>query len=116
MATRQWTRENIDKVREYRRRWYARHKKHAMAKIVQRKKAMRAWILELKSTLKCGVCGENHISCLEFHHENPEEKEIVIATVISLGWSRKRILREISKCAVLCSNCHRKLHWAEREQ
>jgi hypothetical protein len=36
---------------------------------------------------------------------------------ISIGvqqLSKERILQEIAKCSVLCSNCHRKLHWDEK--
>ncbi len=71
----------------------------------------RKWYNEVKSTLKCEKCGENHISTLDFHHIDPKKKEFPISRVY---FSKEKILEEIKKCIVLCSNCHRKLHWDER--
>lgn len=49
--------------------------------------------------------------CLEFHHIiNPKDKEFSPANAYSWGWGIERIKKEISKCIVLCANCHRKLH------
>lgn len=59
----------------------------------------------------CKTCGENHPACLEFHHLDPENKDNDIAYMVNTGYSIARILREIEKCVVLCSNCHRKLHF-----
>jgi hypothetical protein len=113
MSTKQWKEANIEKLRAYRRQWYANNRERAKTKIVERKKAMRAWLLELKGTLSCSNvgCHENHPACLEFHHEDRTKKETSIAQVVALGWSKARILGEMAKCRVLCANCHRKAHW-----
>lgn len=74
----------------------------------------RIWFDEYKSTLKCKKCPENHPSCLEFHHRNPNEKEIALGDAVRLGWSKERTMKEIEKCDVLCSNCHRKLHYNKK--
>jgi hypothetical protein len=74
----------------------------------------REWFNEFKKTLKCIKCEENHISCLEFHHRNPEEKDFEIAAFVSTA-SKEKILNEIKKCDVLCSNCHRKTHWEQKQ-
>ncbi|MEL0011655.1 MAG: HNH endonuclease, partial [Bacteroidota bacterium] len=59
----------------------------------------------------CEMCGESHPAALDFHHRDPSEKDTNLASVVGMGWSRDRIIREINKCDVICSNCHRKLHW-----
>lgn len=79
------------------------------ANIANRRKEIRTWLAELKKTMAC-KCGETHPACLDFHHLNTAEKVTEISTSINKGWGKARILKEISKCEVLCSNCHRKLH------
>ena len=59
---------------------------------------------------KCQFCGYNKTNkALEFHHVNPEEKEITLSTI---GLSRKWevIIKEIKKCILVCANCHREIH------
>lgn len=111
MPTERWRIENADKLRRYRRKWYSRNKTHAINKTLKRKQNMRKWLSKYKGNLCCIQCGENHIACLEFHHKNPNEKDLTISATITQGWGKLRILEEISKCEVYCSNCHRKLHF-----
>ena len=73
------------------------------------RKQDRDWLQKYKSTKFCALCGETHSCCLEFHHKNPKTKKFRISDAIGRR-SRKEILREISKCLILCSNCHKKLH------
>ena len=68
---------------------------------------------KLKKTLKCIKCGENRWWVLDFHHVNPEEKEYSLARLKTQG-SKPRIINEMSKCIVLCANCHRDLHYHEK--
>lgn len=57
----------------------------------------------------CSACNESDPCCLDFHHLDPNSKDKKISQLIKYG-SKKRILKEASKCIVLCSNCHRKTH------
>ncbi len=59
---------------------------------------------------KCNKCGLIDDPCVyDFHHTNPEQKEFSIATALKHStWDA--IKKEVSKCILLCSNCHRKLH------
>lgn len=60
----------------------------------------------------CIRCEESHPSCLDFHHRDRATKDADIATMRRFGIPR--LIAEIAKCDVLCANCHRKLHWEER--
>ena len=93
---------------------YKENTQHYIFKTKKRKSDTRAWINSYKSKLKCARCGENTFACLDFHHTNPETKEVSIARVWKMGWSTKRIEKEIEKCIVLCANCHRKEHYKLR--
>lgn len=42
-----------------------------------------------------------------------KEKEYNISKMVHEGFSINRIKEEIKKCEVLCSNCHRELHFKE---
>lgn len=61
----------------------------------------------------CVRCGESNILTLEFNHVNPSTKKYSIANMISQAMSLKTIKKELDKCEVLCSNCH-KIHTAKQ--
>jgi hypothetical protein len=102
-------------VRERSKQWYEGNKEKANKKSSKRSQDRRKWINEIKQQHECIKCGENHIACLEFHHLNPSKKKFEIARAINQSNVEKiEILKEIEKCIVLCSNCHRKFHHEER--
>jgi len=72
---------------------------------------LQAWFRQYKRGLACELCGESEPACLEFHHLDPTRKDATLSRVIAYrGWSVARVLEEAAKCAVLCANCHRKVH------
>lgn len=95
----------------YGKSWYEKNKESEKLKTRQRKNEIKEWFSEYKSTLKCERCGENHPATLQFHHLDPSEKEIGISKALTNGWSKKKIILEVSKCQVLCANCHFKTHY-----
>lgn len=102
MATKEWYADNKERMRAHRKAWYERNREKQKAIVVERKKLIGAWLEDLKSKLACIKCGESHVAVLDFHHRNPEEKEIDVAqAVYCRGWSKERILEEIEKCDVL---------------
>jgi hypothetical protein len=57
---------------------------------------------------KCECCGwSGPISAFEFHH-NDNNKEFGIGTAANKSWNV--VKKEIDKCILLCSNCHRIEH------
>jgi len=56
----------------------------------------------------CKICGYNKcLQALEFHHFD-ENKDHSISDLMKRSF--KFSLKEITKCVLLCSNCHRELH------
>lgn len=67
-------------------------------------------ISRFKEGKRCLFCEENTPVCLDFHHTDPSTKETTLANLIHRGYSIERIEREVKKCVLICSNCHRKVH------
>lgn len=116
MSTYKWRQEHKKEMAEYRRKWYREHKKQYYERLVEYRKRKRKWMENLKSRLVCENCGASHISFLVFHHIDPKKKDINLGNVANACWSEKRILKEMEKCKVFCSNCHLKFHWEERQR
>jgi len=70
------------------------------------------WAKKIKSieTLggKCENCGDNNIFHLTYHHIDPNMKEFEMTNIKTYRWSK--IEKELSKCILLCHNCHNEIH------
>lgn len=71
----------------------------------------RALLNEIKGRQGCRECGETDFRCLDFHHRDATTKTISVGSQTHLAWAA--LEKELTKCDVLCSNCHRKLHYEE---
>lgn len=109
---------NKERVRLASARYYERHKgdPEYMKKNTACARAIASRNREIIDSFKiergCSVCGETHPAVLDLHHRDPSEKKYGVGALIS-----KRVdvvMAELEKCDVLCSNCHRKLHWEEK--
>lgn len=80
----------------------------------RRRARNRRWVEEIKKDLRCEICGESRHWVLDFHHKDPSVKEAGIAVLLGRGTIGK-ITEEMAKCQVLCSNCHRDLHYREKK-
>lgn len=106
-----WTRDQFNAAW---RKWYAKNARRKIEWQERRRREIRVWWDELKATKQCEQCGESAAECLHFHHRDPAEKDLELASAVARGWSRERLLAEVAKCIVLCANCHLKLHWERR--
>lgn len=97
------------------RKCYQKNKKHYINYQQERRIRLKRFLNRYKSLCGCKICNEKHPATLDFHHRDPSVKE---STICQLAFGRKfsiaRLKNEIRKCIVLCSNCHRKLHYEER--
>jgi hypothetical protein len=72
---------------------------------IRREKARKIQHLILQE-LGCSSCGSLNWHLLEYHHINKKDKVGNISTLASQGALNKMVI-EMTKCAVLCCNCHR---------
>lgn len=60
---------------------------------------------------KCVICGYNRCkNALEFHHLDPNDKETSWGEINGSIRSWNYICEEMTKCVMLCANCHREVH------
>lgn len=101
-----------EKNRDYQRKWWNENREVQKARVRANQEVKKVWFKNLKAGLQCELCGENHPATLDFHHLDPSKKSATIS-MSYMNWSIEHIEEEIAKCQVLCSNCHRKLHYKE---
>jgi hypothetical protein len=99
----EWQKNNKEKVTGYKRKH-----KHEMRAI------SRLYINNIKNNTKCCVCNETTPCCLDFHHIDSKLKDGEISRLMNDGSSLDILKNEISKCKIMCSNCHRKLHFFKK--
>lgn len=93
---------------------YERNKAAYLAKNAARREAIRNMLRELKLASGCVDCGyDKHPAALDFDHVTGD-KTIGPAAMITQGWSNVRIMEELRKCVVRCSNCHRVVTYERR--
>jgi hypothetical protein len=77
-------------------------------------KKLKKYITDVKKNSICEICGESRWYTLDFHHI--DKKTIEISTLVRIGCSLDTLLKEMSKCIIVCSNCHRELHYLEKHK
>lgn len=99
----------------YRKQHYDLHKQSTIDRVHLRRQELHDRATQYKVQIGCQTpgCTNNHPAILEFHHTDPSQKEINISAAIAQGWGWERLIVEIKKCIVVCSNCHKIIHWHE---
>ena len=108
---RTWTRDQQNAAW---RKWYAKNAKRKYGWQKRRRRELRKWWDEIKATKQCERCGESDPDCIQFHHRDPNEKDVTLSNAVGQGWPKERLLAELAKCDPLCANCHLKHHWEQR--
>lgn len=87
--------------------WYCKSC-HAIRMPTQYSKCQNI-VNNIKENSGCVYCGIKDRFVLEFHHVDKQNK-ICVHRITSI----KRALKEISKCEVVCANCHCRLENGEK--
>jgi hypothetical protein len=96
---------NIKNYNKSKNKWNQTHSKTTLWKKEQ--------IIKHKQESKgCSKCKEKRHYLLDFHHMDPSTKLFQIGQGEAKGW--EKIKKEIDKCVILCSNCHRDFHYQEK--
>jgi hypothetical protein len=107
------THKNKTVRQKYASEHYIKNKALYKSRAILRRRKRALYLRKLKVDKGCKICGEKHPACLDFHHISEKEFNICSASHNMIPFHV--ILKEIEKCEVLCSNCHRKIHWKDNE-
>lgn len=102
---------NREKNRLHMQAWRAANAERDRKNWTELRRKKKEWLDSQK--IPCKICGESDIACLDFHHRDSTKKAANVSVAVA-HWSIKRLQTEIAKCDIICSNCHRKLHAAEK--
>lgn len=96
MYSKEWYEKNKEKVAAQQKEYYQNNKDKA-----------KLWKHNNNGLEYNGKNG----AIFDFHHINPEEKDFNITSYLRhYNKIPERIYREVEKCILLCSNCHRLEH------
>ncbi len=83
-------------------------KNNRVKSVVDWRRRTKEKLVEYKGgeCIKCGY--KKCIAVLEFHHLDPKEKDFTIG---GKSWSLEKLKKEVDKCILVCSNCHKEIHY-----
>lgn len=83
---------------------------HKNSQVAQTRRNMKKALVERKGGA-CERCGYNKcMDALEFHHLDPNQKEIAIGDIAKSSSNWGKIQLEVDKCILVCANCHKEIH------
>lgn len=92
--------------REYLKNHYYSNKEYYYQKSKNTRRAYRERISKLKENTPCSDCGNKFPPiCMDYDHIE-DNKINSVAVLVTIG-SWESIMKEIEKCELVCSNCHR---------
>ena len=85
--------------------YYKKNKLHSTPAFLKRRQERRDYILTRKD-VPCADCGIKYpYPVMEFDHLR--DKKFNISSAVNKAASMQALIDEISKCEVVCANCHR---------
>ena len=98
--------------RKYIRNHYKNHIKYYVEKARKRNQMVKerayAYLGPYLLSHPCVDCGEKDILVLEFYHKDRALKKGEIRHIIQNGATLEKVINEVEKCDIRCSNCHRR--------
>lgn len=102
--------KNYEDQKDYHKQWYKRNKQRLIQKAARNNNTYRQrnleYILEVKDS-PCSDCGIKYPPyVMDFDHTG-DDKQFNVSRLWRLGCSLATLKKEIAKCELVCSNCHR---------
>lgn len=90
------------------KRYYQRNKELYYLKNIRRKQELNEFVISLKQKpcMDCGVQYPHYV--MDFDHRDSSVKFMTISLMAKTHhFSKENLLKEVAKCDLVCSNCHR---------
>lgn len=95
----------------YQKLWHQRHKDSIRIKIRSKRSKVREFLRSLKD-VPCADCGVKFPACcMDFDHVRGTKVFQLSAFHKKCPPNPESVLDEVSKCDIVCSNCHRYRTW-----
>lgn len=92
---------------KYNKKHYINNKKYYRIKALKARLKLRKQYQDFKNNKPCFDCGVKYpYYVLDYDHRNPTTKFMEISKIV-MRYGMRRMLEEIKKCDLVCSNCHR---------
>jgi DNA-directed RNA polymerase subunit RPC12/RpoP len=105
-----------DKARRYFKQYHADNRERINERRREWRERMRAIMWNHKAVHPCIDCGETDPVVLDFDHRDPTQKSHSISRMAMAHCSEDRLINEMKKCDVRCSNCHRRRTHKQRTE
>ena len=93
--------------REASRKHYLANREAVMLRSKLARKRLADYVAKLKAETPCADCKQTYpYYVMDFDHL-PKYKKVADITLLVKAGSSKKLMEEIKKCEIICSNCHR---------
>jgi hypothetical protein len=89
----------------YSKTHYEANKEYYISKAPEYRRKIVLAVNMLKEAVPCADCGQYYPSYV-MHFDHLRDKEFAVSRMISDTKSLESILEEITKCEIVCANCH----------
>ena len=100
--------------RKYGKKHYNSNKSQYFSKNYKFRLKIDTFINRYKSYCGCKICGEKRYWVLDLHHIDEQKKDFSVGGYKQVCSSLNKVKNEIRKCIVVCANCHRDIHFKEK--
>jgi hypothetical protein len=102
----QYRKDNKEKIRAQGKQWHANNKEG----IDNKRYTRNLEIFKYKGgeCAHCKLREPDHLEIYDYHHIDPSTKLYTVSNM--MNGPMDRLIAEVDKCLLLCSNCHRKEH------
>ncbi len=101
--------EDLTAYQKHYRKDPTKHKKRAAERTKRVRKETQEYLDSIRADSSCSDCNARYPDKpwrMSFDHLPQFEKVANVCDAIRLGWGRKKIDEEISKCEIVCLLCH----------